>query len=205
MEPRARRRLPRGRRDLPLPAPAGAGRPERAGRGRDRRRPGRDGREDRGDDPDRFAYRSGATTVDSSLSDLLAAGAGVCQDFAHLALALLRELDIGARYVSGYFFTIPEGADPSESSTEVQTHAWVEALLPVAGGGDPVWFGVDPTNRLAAGERHVKIGHGRMYADVPPIEGSFSGAASSEIDAHVRMRALPQGEHSGSSLSALPS
>ena len=135
--------------------------------------------------PQRFEYRSGVTTVETSPEEFFAAGAGVCQDFAHLALRLLRDCDIAARYVSGYFFTTP---DEGDSSAEVETHAWVEALLPVAGDGDHVWFGVDPTNGIPAGEGHVKIGHGRWYGDVPPIRGSFGGAASSTVDAHVTMR-----------------
>ncbi len=137
--------------------------------------------------PQRFEYRAGATAVDSTIDDLLSGGAGVCQDFAHLACALLRGHGIAARYVSGYFFTTP---DADGSSAEVDTHAWVEALLPVAGDDDPVWHGIDPTNAIVAGESHVKIGHGRVYADVPPVEGTFAGHASSTVDAHVRMRRL---------------
>jgi transglutaminase-like putative cysteine protease len=137
--------------------------------------------------PERFEYRSGATAVDSTIEDLLRGGAGVCQDFAHLGCALLRRHGIAARYVSGYFFTTP---DTEGHSAEVDTHAWIEALLPVAGEGDPVWHGIDPTNAIVAGEHHVKIGHGRAYADVPPIEGTFAGRASSTVDAHVRMRVL---------------
>ena len=135
--------------------------------------------------PDRFAYRPGATEVGSTVSDFLRAGAGVCQDFAHLGLMLLREHDIAGRYVSGYFFTSP---DPGGASAEVETHAWVEALLPVAGDGDPVWVGLDPTNRIPAGANHVKIGHGRHYPDVPPVRGTFAGSAQSQVDAQVRMR-----------------
>ena len=79
--------------------------------------------------PDRFEYRAGVTYVGSTVEDLLEGGAGVCQDFAHLALSLLRRHGIAARYVSGYLFAPPEdGADAD--SAEVETHAWVEALLP---------------------------------------------------------------------------
>jgi transglutaminase-like putative cysteine protease len=137
--------------------------------------------------PERFTYTPGATTVDTTVEEFVAGGAGVCQDFAHLAARLLRACDIAARYVSGYFFTTP---DAGGESAEVDTHAWVEALLPVAGESAPVWHGVDPTNGIAAGHAHVKIGHGRFYGDVPPVEGSFSGAASSTVDAHVSMRRL---------------
>ena len=131
--------------------------------------------------PDRFEYRAGVTYVGSTVGDLLAAGAGVCQDFAHLALLLLRRHGIGARYVSGYLWAPSE----DEASAEVETHAWVEALLP--GPDGLAWVGLDPTNRTLGGESHVKIGHGRHYADVPPIKGVYRGTADSELSASVRM------------------
>jgi transglutaminase-like putative cysteine protease len=138
--------------------------------------------------PDRFEYRRGATYVDSRIADLLEAGAGVCQDFVHLGLCLLRHHGIAARYVSGYLYAA--GAKDRGESVEVDTHAWLEALLPVPGGGEPVWVGVDPTNRSLAGETHVKIGHGRHYADVPPIKGVYRGGANAELDAAVTMTRL---------------
>ena len=122
------------------------------------------------------------TYVGSTVADLLAAGAGVCQDFAHLALLLLRRHGIGARYVSGYLWA-PSGGD--DASAEVETHAWVEALLP--GDVGLAWVAADPTNRTLGGESHVKIGHGRHYADVPPIKGVYRGTAGSELSASVRM------------------
>jgi transglutaminase-like putative cysteine protease len=139
--------------------------------------------------PDRFEYRRGATYVDSRIADLLEAGAGVCQDFVHLGLCLLRHHGIAARYVSGYLYA-PGRDDDGRESVEVDTHAWLEALLPVPGGGEPVWVGADPTNRILAGETHVKIGHGRHYADVPPIKGVYRGAASAKLDASVTMTRL---------------
>jgi transglutaminase-like putative cysteine protease len=138
--------------------------------------------------PDRFEYRQGATYVDSPIADLLEAGGGVCQDFVHLGLSLLRHHGIAARYVSGYLFAA--GSGDGEESVEVDTHAWLEALLPVTSGGDPVWVGADPTNRVLAGETHVKIGHGRHYADVPPIKGVYRGAASARLEASVTMTRL---------------
>jgi transglutaminase-like putative cysteine protease len=138
--------------------------------------------------PDRFEYRQGATYVDSTVSDLLRAGAGVCQDFVHLGLCLLRHHGIAARYVSGYLFAAPAG--DGQESVEVDTHAWVEALLPVPGGGEPVWVGADPTNRGLTGENHVKIGHGRQYSDVPPIKGVYRGAAEAKLEASVTMTRL---------------
>jgi transglutaminase-like putative cysteine protease len=138
--------------------------------------------------PDRFEYRKGATFVDSTIADLLEAGAGVCQDFVHLGLCLLRRRGIAARYVSGYLYAASD--DDSRESVEVDTHAWLEALLPVPDGGEPVWVGADPTNRGLAEESHVKIGHGRHYADVPPIKGVYRGAASAELQASVTMARL---------------
>ena len=136
--------------------------------------------------PDRFEYRAGVTYVGSTVEDLLEGGAGVCQDFAHLSLSLLRDLGIAARYVSGYFYaTSPDEVDAA--SAEVQTHAWVEALLPAEDGGEPRWAGADPTNRRLAGVEHVKIGHGRRYADLPPVKGVFRGTSASHMESSVRM------------------
>ena len=147
--------------------------------------------------PDRFEYRKGATYVDSPLEAVLDGGAGVCQDFVHLGLCLLRHHGIAARYVSGYLFTTGGTAVETtmdgrgEQSVEVDTHAWIEALLPDRGEDrDPVWVGIDPTNRGLASVNHVKIGHGRHYADVPPIKGVYRGMANSELEATVTMTRL---------------
>ncbi|HEV3282589.1 MAG TPA: transglutaminase family protein, partial [Solirubrobacteraceae bacterium] len=108
--------------------------------------------------PERFEYRPGATYVGSTVEDLLTKGAGVCQDFVHLSLLLLRRRGIAARYVSGYLWAAPD--DDGTDSLEVDTHAWLEALLPGTDGhGEPAWVSADPTNRRLAGEMHVKIGH----------------------------------------------
>jgi len=135
--------------------------------------------------PDRFEYRAGVTYVGSTVEDLLEAGAGVCQDFAHLALVLLRRNGIAARYVSGYLFAASDG-DEDADSAEVETHAWLEALVP--GEREPVWVSADPTNRTLGGESHVKIGHGRNYADVPPVKGVYRGGAGAELSASVKMQ-----------------
>jgi transglutaminase-like putative cysteine protease len=138
---------------------------------------------------DRFEYRRGATYVGSTVEHLLEVGAGVCQDFVHLALMLLRRRGIAARYVSGYLFAAPQ--DGTADSVEVDTHAWLEALMPGAGGGgQPFWVGADPTNGGLAGEQHVKIGHGRHYADVPPIKGVYRGSGAAELDVSVQMTRL---------------
>jgi transglutaminase-like putative cysteine protease len=136
--------------------------------------------------PQRFEYRPGATYVGSEVADLLETGAGVCQDFAHLALVLLRRYGIAARYVSGYLWA---ASDEGEArSMEVETHGWLEALLPSADpGGEPAWVSADPTNSVLADENHVKIGHGRFYWDVPPVRGIYRGTAESELRASVTM------------------
>ena len=134
--------------------------------------------------PDRFEYRAGATFIGSTVADLLDGGAGVCQDFVHLGVTVLRELAVGARYVSGYLFAASKGG--GDDSIEVQTHAWFEVLLPDT-DGKLRWIGFDPTNRARAGEAYVKIGHGRHYQDVPPIRGVYRGPATSDLSATVQM------------------
>jgi transglutaminase-like putative cysteine protease len=140
--------------------------------------------------PQRFTYESGATFVGSTVQDLIEGGAGVCQDFVHLGALVLRRLGVGARYVSGYLFAAP--ADGGEDSVEVQTHAWLEALIPEV-TGERRWIGVDPTNTGRAGETHVKIGHGRDYQDVAPIRGVYQGGATAELTAGVSMRRVSGG------------
>lgn len=139
--------------------------------------------------PNRLEYRKGATYVDSTLEHVLDVRAGVCQDFVHLGLYLLRTQGIAARYVSGYLYTRGDRVaedEPGVASVEVDTHAWIEALLPDA-ATEPRWVSIDPTNRGMTGEFHVKIGHGRHYADVPPIKGVYRGTAGSVLEASVTM------------------
>ena len=141
--------------------------------------------------PDRFEYRPGVTYVGSTVNDLLAGGAGVCQDFVHLALTMLRRQGIASRYVSGYFFALTGDGGQVGDSAEVNTHAWLEALLPAEDPDDePVWVAADPTNRRLAGADHVKIGHGRAYSDVPPIRGVYRGPPRSSFQAGVKMTRL---------------
>jgi transglutaminase-like putative cysteine protease len=135
--------------------------------------------------PDRFEYRKGATYVHSPLTDALDARAGVCQDFVHIGVNLLRRYGIAARYVSGYLFTTGDEEESSGAeSVEVDTHAWIEALLPDQ-DGEPSWVSIDPTNRGLATPSHVKIGHGRHYADIPPIKGVYRGQADAKLEASV--------------------
>jgi transglutaminase-like putative cysteine protease len=128
----------------------------------------------------RFDYVPKSTKVDSPIDDALAMRAGVCQDFAHIMITLVRsKLRIPCRYVSGYLHHGRADHDRSESAA---THAWVEALIPQLG-----WVGFDPTNWLVAADRHVRTAIGRDYADVPPTHGIFRGRASSELTVAVRV------------------
>jgi transglutaminase-like putative cysteine protease len=126
-----------------------------------------------------FAYAPQTTRVDSPIDEILRARRGVCQDFAHVMIALVRELGIPCRYVSGYLFHRSEDHDRSEADA---THAWVEALLPEFG-----WVGFDPTNNLLAGTRHVRTAVGRDYDDVPPTRGVYKGGALGELEVSVRV------------------
>ena len=94
---------------------------------------------------------------------------------------------VGTAVILVLTFTVGGGlsGDEGAESAEVDTHAWIEALVPA--GDEPVWVPADPTNRTLGGESHVKIGHGRRYADVPPIKGVFRGAAEAELSASVKM------------------
>lgn len=124
-----------------------------------------------------FDYVPKATKVDSPIDHALTKRAGVCQDFAHVLAALIRQLQIPCRYVSGYMY---HGSEDHDRSGEGATHAWVEALLPDLG-----WVGFDPTNNLIAGPRHIRAAVGRDYADVPPTKGVFKGGADSELSVAV--------------------
>ncbi len=126
---------------------------------------------------DALAYVPKSTRVDSPIDDALNSRKGVCQDFAHIMLALLRQNGIPARYVSGYLFHRKE-----DHSAEGATHAWVEVWMPGLG-----WIGLDPTNNVLASERHVRTAVGRDYADVPPSRGVFKGEAQGELTVVVRV------------------
>ena len=134
-----------------------------------------------------LSYQPGTTYVGVPVTDLIARGAGVCQDYAHLAVAMCRSVGIPARYVSGYLFTDDDavGADTDTDVVQVQTHAWFEAAIPGVG-----WLALDPTNKQEVGLRHVKIGHGRDYDDVPPLRGVYTGATNTDLQVAVEMRRL---------------
>lgn len=126
-----------------------------------------------------FDYVKRSTAVNSPIEDALRSRQGVCQDFAHVMIALVRNPKIPCRYVSGYLYHSSESDHPSADGA---THAWVEALLPELG-----WIGLDPTTNRLAGERHIRTATGRDYADVPPTMGVMKGKASTQLQVRVRV------------------
>lgn len=133
---------------------------------------------------DQIEYRTGATVIGIDLDRIWSEGVGVCQDFAHLTIAMLRSVGIAARYVSGYFYASdPTATDAAETDEiVVATHAWVELAVPGWG-----WWAIDPTNASPVGERHIKIGHGRDYDDVTPLRGVYYGESDHHLAAAVTM------------------
>ena len=125
-----------------------------------------------------FAYVPNSTKVDSPIDEALKARQGVCQDFAHIMIALVRRLKIPCRYVSGYMFHRDE--DEKDRSLEGASHAWVEAMVPGLG-----WVAFDPTNSLVGADRHIRVAIGRDYADVPPTRGVYKGESQSELSVTV--------------------
>ncbi|MGW4091030.1 transglutaminase family protein [Nocardia sp. NPDC004750] len=146
-----------------------------------------------------FAYRSGATTVSTRVADVFAARAGVCQDFARLAVACLRSHGLAARYVSGYLATDPPPGKERMVGADA-THAWAAVWVPGADAPDRSgrWIDLDPTNDQLGDERYVTAAWGRDYADVPPLRGIiYTDAKDSTITVSVDVtevgvpRALP--------------
>ena len=126
-----------------------------------------------------FSYVKKSTAVNSPIEDALRSRQGVCQDFAHIMIALVRNARIPCRYVSGYLYHSTENAHPA---TDGATHAWVEALLPRLG-----WVGFDPTINQLASEQHIRTATGRDYADVPPTRGMMKGKAGTQLQVRVRV------------------
>ncbi len=130
---------------------------------------------------DAFGYAPQTTEADSQIDEALESRRGVCQDFAHIMLTVLRfYLKIPGRYVSGYLYT---GANDDDRSAEDATHAWVEAFLPGLG-----WVGFDPTNNLIVSDRHICVAIGRDYYDVPPTRGVYKGEAKTELSVGVQVK-----------------
>ena len=122
-----------------------------------------------------FTYIKGITTIESTVDEILVKKAGVCQDFAHVMLELLRMMNIPSRYVSGYICPNKNGM-----RGEGATHAWVEAFIPEYG-----WAGIDPTNNVWATNHHVKLAVGRDFTDCTPVKGTFKGPARQSLSVYV--------------------
>ena len=132
---------------------------------------------------ERFEYVPEVTGVGTTVPEILAHKTGVCQDFAHVLIALCRATLIPARYVSGYIVRDAASAAPTRGAGA--SHAWVEAFTPTHG-----WRGFDPTNDLVASEHHVKMAVGRDYRDIPPTQGTFRGVADETLTVDVVTRIL---------------
>jgi transglutaminase-like putative cysteine protease len=119
-----------------------------------------------------LTYLPNSTNVNTRMSDVIEKRCGVCQDFAHFLIGLCRSVKIPARYISGYLAT----------ETASATHAWMEVYIPKYG-----WRALDPTHNRQVGETYVKIGHGRDYADVPPVAGNYHGTLERTMSVSVKI------------------
>src|SRR6186713_16414 len=124
---------------------------------------------------DNFEYRKGVTTVETAVGEIWKLKAGVCQDFAHILLVMLRMVGVPARYVSGYICPKDQ-----ELRGEGATHAWVEVCIPFYG-----WIGIDPTNNCMANDRHVRLAIGRNFSDCSPVKGTYKGTAKQTLEVGV--------------------
>lgn len=123
-----------------------------------------------------MVYETGATDVSTAAVDALALGRGVCQDFVHIAIAVLRAARIPARYASGYLH--PDSEAEVGSTVVGQSHAWLEAWV-------GAWLAADPTNGAEVGPQHVLVARGRDYGDVVPLKGVFHGPPVASVDVRV--------------------
>jgi transglutaminase-like putative cysteine protease len=128
-----------------------------------------------------LTYQPGVTGVHTSATESWNARLGVCQDFVHVALVVIRAMGVPARYVSGYLHTQKDAAIGDRVAGE--SHAWVEVWT----GG---WWGFDPTNNLEIGHRHIGVARGRDYADVAPLRGVHSGGGKATLDVEVSVTRL---------------
>jgi len=124
---------------------------------------------------EQFSYIKGITNTDTTVDEIVEKRAGVCQDFAHLLLQILRTMDIPSRYVSGYICPHRSGL-----RGEGATHAWVEAWIPGSG-----WTGIDPTNKIWVTNTHVKLAVGKDFSDCSPVKGTFKGLARQTLSVFV--------------------
>lgn len=126
-----------------------------------------------------FTYESGFSTLVTPISTIIDARKGVCQDFAHLAIAVLRRQGVPARYVSGYLETLPPPGQPKLQGSDA-SHAWFAAYA--AGKG---WFDFDPTNNKRPDSQYITIAWGRDYSDVTPIKGIVYGGGTHTLTVEV--------------------
>lgn len=133
-----------------------------------------------------FTYRSASTTIETTVDELLERRQGVCQDFAHLAVAVLRSLGIPSRYVSGYILTKPPPGQPKLIGADA-SHAWISVYL-----GQGQWCDYDPTNNCIVGEEHITTAWGRDYADVSPVQGVMIGGGTAKLSVNVDMAAIDE-------------
>jgi len=124
---------------------------------------------------EKFIYKKGITTVESTLDEVWKIKTGVCQDFAQILLAMLRWINIPARYVSGYICPKKSGM-----RGEGATHAWVEAYIPFYG-----WIGLDPTNNCVVNDTHVRLAVGRNFSDCSPVKGTYRGTSEHTLEVSV--------------------
>jgi len=133
-----------------------------------------------------FNYDPHFTTVATPLDEVLRERRGVCQDFAHLAIACLRALGLAARYVSGYLETLPPPGQPRLVGADA-SHAWLAVYVPGAG-----WAEFDPTNNCMPEEKHVTLAWGRDYGDVAPLQGVMTGGGSHSLKVVVDVEPSPE-------------
>ena len=131
-----------------------------------------------------FRYDPTTTTLSTPVSEVFAQRSGVCQDFAHLQIAMLRGLGLPARYVSGYLRTFRITSDPKLIGADA-SHAWLSLYV-----GDGQWMDFDPTNDQIPREHHITIGWGRDYADVSPVKGVIVGGGDQSIDVRVNVELI---------------
>ena len=124
-----------------------------------------------------FEFEPGSTTAASPVDHILETGRGVCQDYAHVMIAIVRSWGIPARYVSGYLYLADDQGRPI---SQTAMHAWVECCLP-----DQRWIGFDPTNDTPIGEDYVRVAVGRDYGDVAPTAGIYQGSGLSRLDVAI--------------------
>jgi transglutaminase-like putative cysteine protease len=129
-----------------------------------------------------FKFQSGFTTISTPLSLVMKEKKGVCQDFAHLAIACIRSMGLPARYVSGYIETIPPPGVEKLVGVDA-SHAWFSVYIPNSG-----WVDFDPTNNLVPDNQHITIGWGRDYADITPLKGVIMSSGRHELKVSVDVR-----------------